>query len=398
MKLPRVRFTVRRLMVVALVALLSFGVGVGSLRRRSGALQARAARHSDQRLRLQADRAARLLEAAADPGSRPALLFDAERHLRAATWHSEREVEIRRAMWRPWAPAPPDRPGPPWPPIPPDLYPVSRPGSEAGPGPPRASLVDAFLFQPSPYPEGDWTIDPGVEDVWFRAPDGVRLNGRFAGSRRPRAVVLYAGGNAGNITDRRWVLGLLRDRMGCSVLVFDYRGYGRSEGIPTVAGILADARAARRWLAARAGVVENDIVLMGHSLGGAVAVDLAARDGSRGLVVENTFASLADVTERHFGRLARILVAGRLDSASRIRDYSGPLLQAHGTADQVVPYESGRRLFEAAGGPKRFVMAPGGDHNDPPGRGYLEALDRFLGGLPVVPGQPRPSSPDRDSR
>lgn len=167
------------------------------------------------------------------------------------------------------------------------------------------------------------------------------------------------------------------------MLLFDYRGYGRSEGVPTIDGVLADARAARHWLAERAGVTEKEIVLVGNSLGGAVAVDLAGRDGARGLVLENTFASLADVAERHFGRLTRLLVEGRLDSASRIRDYHGPLLQTHGSADQVVPSESGRRLFQAAAGPKTFVEVAGGDHNDAPARAYLDALNRFLGGLPA---------------
>ena len=171
--------------------------------------------------------------------------------------------------------------------------------------------------------------------------------------------------------------------MSASVLVFDYRGYGRSEGVPSQAGILEDARAARRWLAGRAGVPERDIVLVGNSLGGAVAVDLAARGGARGLVLENTFSSLAELTEWHFGRLASLLVTRTLDSKSKIGSYAGPLLQTHGDADTVVPYESGRRLFDAANGPKRFVAIPGGDHNDPPTREYLVALERFLKALPA---------------
>lgn len=382
MRVPRVQFPVRRVMAVASLALLVTGFAAEAVRRRSRVPSDRAARHKAERVRLTAERDHRLRQAAADHPMRPVLHFDAERHGRAAAWHAEQEAVNRRAVWRPWEPVPPQRPGPPWPPVPPELYPVSRPDSPKGPDPPRASLVDALLFHPWRHPLGDWTTDPTVEDVWFGSTDGVRLNGWFAEARRPRAVVLYAEGNAGNITGRRWVIGLFRERLGCSVLLFDYRGYGRSEGSPTIEGVLADARAARRWLAGRTGVAEQEIVLVGHSLGGAVAVDLAARDGARGLVLENTFASLADVSERHFGRLTRLLVAGRLDSVSVIGDYRGPLLQTHGDADQVVPYESARRLFDAAVGPKSFVEVPGGDHNDAPARAYLDALDRFLGELP----------------
>jgi uncharacterized protein len=260
-----------------------------------------------------------------------------------------------------------------------------RDRSTAGPGRPRFSLVNALLFHPRRYPEGDWeTRDPAIEDVWFETADGVRINGWFSEAKQPRAVVLYAEGNAGNITGRRWVLKLFRDRMNATVLLFDYRGYGRSEGAPSTSGILADARAARHWLADRTGVPETSIVLVGNSLGGSVMVDLAASDGARALVLENTFSSLADVAAQHFPPVtAHVVVQRQLDSASRIRDYKGPLLQTHGDADTVIPYELGRRLFEAANEPKRFIRVPGGDHNDPPTRAYLDALERFLDTLPA---------------
>ena len=251
----------------------------------------------------------------------------------------------------------------------------------------RATMTfeESVIFQPSRHPEGDWETGPGLEDVWFSSADGTRLHGWFAEAKDSRAVVLFAHGNAGSIAGRRWVLDLFRDRMGASVFVFDYRGYGRSGGTPSEKGVLADARAARRWLAERAGVDEREVVLVGESLGGGVMVDLAARDGARGLVLQNTFSSLPDVASSHFRLLpARLLMTTRLDSLSKIRDYHGPLLQTHGDADRVVPYGLGRRLFEAANEPKRFVAVPGGDHNDPPSPEFLAALDRFLDDLPAT--------------
>jgi fermentation-respiration switch protein FrsA (DUF1100 family) len=129
-------------------------------------------------------------------------------------------------------------------------------------------------------------------------------------------------------------------------------------------------------------VAEADIVLVGTSLGGAVAVDLAAADGARGLVLENTFTSLPDVAAEQLPLLpVRWLMRTRLDSRGKIGGYRGPLLQAHGDADRVVPFALGRQLFEAANEPKRFVRVEGGGHNDPPSRESLLALEQFLTAL-----------------
>jgi uncharacterized protein len=242
----------------------------------------------------------------------------------------------------------------------------------------------SLVFHPSPFPDGRWEpCDLGHEEATFESGDGTRLHGWFAEAANPRAVVLYAHGNAGNLTSRAWVLRLFRDRLKCSVLVFDYRGYGKSDGEPDEAGVLADARAARRWLASRTGVAEKDIVLVGASLGGAVAVDLAAEDGARGLVLENTFTSLPDVAAEHLPLVpVRWLMRTRLDSLSKIARYQGPLLQTHGGADRVVPFALGKQLFDAANEPKRFVAVADGGHNDPPAREYVEALEEFILGLP----------------
>jgi fermentation-respiration switch protein FrsA (DUF1100 family) len=246
---------------------------------------------------------------------------------------------------------------------------------------PLIALEKSCVFWPVAYPLGDWTLDPGVEDVWFLSADGTRLHGWYAAAPHPRAVVLFAHGNAGNITDSRPILHLFRDELNASILIFDYRGYGKSDGKPSELGLLDDARAGRLWLAQQEGKPESDIVLVGHSLGGGIVVDLAARDGARGLVLMSTFTSLPDAAESHVP-LSKLMHM-RFDSLSKISDYHGPLLQAHGDADKVIPFALGRTLFDAANEPKQFVPIPGGNHNDLPTPIFIKALNHFLAALPI---------------
>jgi fermentation-respiration switch protein FrsA (DUF1100 family) len=242
------------------------------------------------------------------------------------------------------------------------------------------SLENSLLFFPCKYPEGDWKPTGFTfEDAWFQADDGTKLHGWYVPKKDARAAVLFCHGNGGNVTHRADALLSLHRKAGASVLIFDYRGYGRSEGSPNEKGILADARAARRWLAEREKIKESEIVLLGESIGGAVAVDLAAKDGAKALVLESTFDSIRKVAAYHYPFLpVRLLMRTKLDSASLIGDYHGPLLQAHGDNDQIVPMQYGRRLFEAANEPKKWLQLPGHDHNDPMPASYYEELAKFL--------------------
>jgi pimeloyl-ACP methyl ester carboxylesterase len=250
--------------------------------------------------------------------------------------------------------------------------PLNRPSAQ--------SIDERLLFFPAKYPDGDWQPEGlNYSGVLFTAVDGVRIHGWYCPCENPRAVVLYAHGNAGNITHRADVLRLLQRRLRATVLIFDYRGYGRSEGVPTVEGILNDARAARTFLARQAGINESDLVLIGNSLGGAVAVQLAAEKRPRALVLENTFSSLKDIAAHHYPALAWLVSAKKLNSSELIASYSGPLLQCHGDADRTIPFTLGEKLFAAANDPKQFVKIPGGDHNDWLPDEYYSKLDALLG-------------------
>jgi uncharacterized protein len=244
----------------------------------------------------------------------------------------------------------------------------------------RRSLDEMLALFPSRFPDGDYRpANIRFEDCWFASSDGLRLHGWYLRHESPRAIVLHLHGNSGNLSYRGPVAELLHDRLGLSVMLFDYRGYGRSEGVPTIGGLLLDARAARRYLAEREGIPEGEILLLGESLGGALGVDLAAEMPPKALVLESTFSSLRDVAGTHYPRmLVSLVVADRLNSAAAIGGYRGPLLQVHGTADQIVPLSSAKRLFEAANEPKQFVELRGHDHNDPLPAEYYESLDTFV--------------------
>jgi fermentation-respiration switch protein FrsA (DUF1100 family) len=246
-------------------------------------------------------------------------------------------------------------------------------------------LLENTLLYPAPkYPLGDWDgSDWPHEDVWLTSIDGTRLHGWYFEHPHPRAVLLYAHGNGEHVAFLGPYLDQLRDELQLSVFAFDYRGYGRSEGRPFEAGILEDGTAAQLWLAERTGRRPENIVLMGRSLGGGVAVDLAARHGARGLVVQNTFTSLPDAAGRLYPWApVRLLMRNRYDSLTKIARYSGPVLSSHGTADTLVPYELGRKLFDAAPGPKEFFAIEGGGHNDPEPRAFYRAFDKWLDTLP----------------
>lgn len=245
------------------------------------------------------------------------------------------------------------------------------------------SLERSLLFFPTRFPDGDWQpAGLTFEDSAFKAADGTRLHGWFVPHERPRAVVLFAHGNGGNLSHRAGLLRVLHDSLGVAVMIFDYRGYGHSEGTADGENILADARAARAWLVERTGVAPDKLVLMGESLGGAVAVDLASADGARGLILDSTFSSLPEVAAFHYPWAPTSLMHTRLDSAAKIVRYHGPLIEFHGDKDRTIPIQFGRKLFEAANEPKQFVLLSGRDHNDARPAEFFEALDRYFAGLP----------------
>ena len=250
----------------------------------------------------------------------------------------------------------------------------------------QTKLIDRnFIF----FPEKELAGTPAAyglrfEDVSFAAADGVSLHGWFIHGRTD-VTLLWFHGNAGNISHRLDIIAVLLDRLGANIFIFDYRGYGRSEGRVSEKGIYMDAEAALSHLRTRDDIDHGKIVLFGRSLGCAVAVEVAAGRETYAVILESPFTSTHDMARRLFPLLPLgMLITTRLDSLAKIGKVRAPLLVLHGDADQTVPIELGRELFDAANQPKRFHVIEGADHNDTylaGGDAYFEALRRFIDGL-----------------
>jgi len=220
------------------------------------------------------------------------------------------------------------------------------------------SVIDQLIFFPDPDVPAP---PPGVEERWITTEDGVRLHAWYVSPPATTATLVWSHGNGGNIAGRLDVL-LALVAAGVAVLAYDYRGYGRSSGRPSEAGVYLDALAAYDS-ERRRGVPPDRMIAFGESLGGAVSIRLATERPCAGVAVVSTFTRLADVARVHYGPLAAA-AGNRFDALARVRDLRVPLLVAHGDEDEVVPYALGERLFAAAPEPKRFFRARGWHHND----------------------------------
>jgi fermentation-respiration switch protein FrsA (DUF1100 family) len=216
------------------------------------------------------------------------------------------------------------------------------------------------------------------EDAYFRASDGVELNGWFfpanENSARDSLAILYCHGNAGNISHRLKMCETLLST-GVSVFAFDYRGYGRSQGRPSEAGTYRDALAAQKWLM-RKGFTAGDILVYGESLGGGVGSELALRTTTGGLILQNSFTSIPDIGAELFPFLpVRWLAKIRYDTVGKLPMIRVPVLVMHSRGDLLINFRHAERNFAAANEPKLFCELKGG-HNEP-----LTDQKEFIGGL-----------------
>lgn len=216
----------------------------------------------------------------------------------------------------------------------------------------------------------DWGME--FEDVNLESEDGIRLHGWYIPAPNSRRVLLFLHGNAGNISHRRDSLRIFHD-LGLDIFIVDYRGFGRSQGQPSEEGLYMDAFSAWHYLTEQRGIEAQDIVIFGRSLGGAVAAQLASRVKPAAVIIESGFSSAADASRLIYPLLSRIvLLRYHFPAADHLARADTPILIMHSLADRIVPIGLGRRLYQHAPQPKRFVELSGG-HND----GFLLSMPDY---------------------
>ena len=237
-----------------------------------------------------------------------------------------------------------------------------------------------MLFLPD-LPEREVRATPAAiglafESLSLETEDGETLDGWYIPAKNPRGTLLFFHGNAGNISHRLDSIAIFH-RLGLDVLIFDYRGYGRSTGKPSEQGTYRDAEAVWRYLVEQRGIPASEILLFGRSLGGAVATWLATQVEPAGLMVESTFSSVPDMGAELYPWLpVRWLSRLKYNSAALTGEVRAPVLVIHSAQDEIIPYHHGRTLFEAAVEPKEMLEISGG-HND----GFLLDRERYQQGI-----------------
>lgn len=249
----------------------------------------------------------------------------------------------------------------------------------------------SWIFQPS---DRSWgasaALAQDMDDVWIEfnskiTGQGVKLHGLWLAADKPvetAPILLYLHGARWNVTGSSPRIRRMQE-LGFSVLAVDYRGFGKSSNVlPSETMAYEDARAAWDWLAAK--YPNRPRYIFGHSLGGAIAIELATQvSDERGTIVEGTFTSIPDVaSSMKWGWLPLgPLITQRFESASRVAKVGSPLLVVHGEEDTLIKPELGRKLFEAAAEPKAFVLVPGGSHHNTNAVGHAQyrvALAEFF--------------------
>jgi len=246
-------------------------------------------------------------------------------------------------------------------------------------------LRRSSMFFPSRYPIGNWAADAyGIrpEDEWMRTDDGVRLHGWLVRAADPAApMIVWFHGNGGNVTDRA-PIAVDFARRGVSTFIFDWRGYGRSEGSPSESALYDDAMTAYHFVTTTLHVPPERIVLYGESLGGPYAAHVAAHRKAHCVVIENSFPSLAAMANALYRPLpAGWFVPFAMRTTRWLNDAHLPVLVLHGKQDAVIPFALGVELFDGLRVPKRMFVSDRAGHCEIPaieGDRYYPAVIDFI--------------------
>lgn len=245
-------------------------------------------------------------------------------------------------------------------------------------------VENKIIYHPICYPLGNWSPEKNglkVEDVWFRSADNLKLHGWFVPAEGATTTLLWFHGNAGNLSHRLDNLRQLKS-LQSNIFIFDYRGYGKSEGKPGASGLSKDSQAAYDWLVQERNIPPESIFLFGRSLGGVFATEVANKNPAAGLILESTFTSIRDMSREIIPILPVYpFLRASFDSESIVKNLSIPKLILHGTEDEIIPYRLGKALFNSAAEPKTFYDIKGSGHNDTyvtGGEAYFQALLDFI--------------------
>ncbi len=248
-------------------------------------------------------------------------------------------------------------------------------------------VIALYVFQEKLvyFPSGAIIATPAslgldYEEIRVTTEDGVHLHGWFIPANGSKATALFFHGNGGNISYRMETIRILHS-LGLNLLLFDYRGYGNSDGSPGEEGTYLDAAAMWNYLTKVKEIQASDIVLMGRSLGGAIASWLAEKESPRSLILESSFTSLADVGAEVYPFIpVRILSRIQYSTIERVKNIRCPVLIVHSSQDEIIPFHHGEQLFAAAHPPKEFLRISGG-HNDGfivSEKIYVEGIRKFI--------------------
>jgi len=225
-------------------------------------------------------------------------------------------------------------------------------------------MQPTFLYKPLRsvyYTPEELGLD--FEDVTFKSSDGLKLNGWYVPAENSRFTVLLCHGNGGNIMHRLDSINLFYN-LGLSCFIFDYRGYGNSQGKPTEEGTYLDAIAAYKWLIEEKKISPDNIIIFGRSIGGSVAAKLATKLKVRSLIIESTFTSFTDMGRKFYPYMPiRLFARFSYKTIDYIKKVHCPVMIIHSRNDEIVPFEFGLELYEAANEPSEFVEIFG-CHND----------------------------------
>ena len=213
------------------------------------------------------------------------------------------------------------------------------------------------------------------EDVYFNTDDGVRLNAWLVPAEDSRFTLLFCHGNGGNISHRIDKIEIL-NKLGLDIFIFDYRGYGKSEGRPSEKGFYRDIEAAYNYLISEKNVSPERMILYGESLGGAVAIDLAAKKTAKALIIEATFSCTKDMARGLYPVFPTFLISSKFDSAAKIKKLTLPKLIIHSKNDDIVPFDHSLKLLKLSPEPKKHVVLMG-NHNS----AFLDSRDAYVSGI-----------------